>query len=73
MSSEFEVMPWLRALRDRHAKELAGLSTQQILRRTRERSGPLMKAFLKAHPEARRAHENTVSRVAEDRAEYGKK
>lgn len=36
MATEFKVMPWLRALRDRNAKIEKGMSNKEILKRTRE-------------------------------------
>ena len=73
MTSEFKVMPWLRALRDKSAKEQEGLSVAERLRRTRALSTPLVEEFMKNHPDARRTSESPLSRVAEEQAPYGKK
>jgi hypothetical protein len=73
MTSEFKVMPWLRALRDKSAKEQEGLSVAERLRRSRALSAPLMEEFLKSHPEARSASEKPLSQVAEENPKYGGK
>ena len=65
-------MPWLRALRDRHAQEVAGLSVAERLRRSRAESEALMEEFFRSHPEARPAMPAApAARVAETRATYG--
>jgi len=72
MKAEFKVMPWLRALRDRHAREVAGLSAAERLRRSSAESATLMAEFFRHHPEARPAPpEAPAARVAEPRAAYG--
>ena len=71
--TEFKVMPWLRALRDRHAREVEGLSVAERLRRSRAASEPLMEEFFRNHPEARpAAPAKPAARVAETRTAYGK-
>jgi hypothetical protein len=72
MKAEFKVMPWLRALRDRHAQEVEGLSVAERLRRSRAEAEPLMEEFFGNHPAARPvAPAAPVARVAETRAAYG--
>lgn len=70
--TEFKVMPWLRALRDRSAKEQVGLSVDERLRRSRARAAPLTAQFLKRHPEARSRSARELLVVAEERPEYGR-
>ena len=72
MKTEFKVMPWLRALRDRHAQAVEGLSVAERLRRSRAESEVLMEEFFHHHPEARPATPAApAARVAETRAAYG--
>lgn len=73
MTSEFKVMPWLRALRDRNAEEERELTIAERLKKHRAESEALVEDFLQVHPEARSMRQQSAARVAEDRAEYGKK
>ena len=71
MKTEFKVMPWLRALRERNAQEEAGLTIEERLRRTRERAAPVMREFMKNHPKARQCAQKVQSMVAEEHGHYG--
>lgn len=72
--SEFKVMPWLRALRDRNAEKERGLTIAERLKKHRAESETLVEEFLRIHPEARCIRQQPASRVvAEGRSEYGKK
>jgi hypothetical protein len=53
---EFKVMPWLRALRDRSAREQEGVSAEERIRRSSEVSAPLMQESRRNHPDAVRSH-----------------
>lgn len=69
--SSFKVMPWLRALRDRHAEEEKGMSIKERLEKHRRETEPLVREFLTNHPEARQPESATQSQVAEDHTRYG--
>ena len=70
MKNNFKVLPWLRALRDRNAKEEEGMTIKERLRRTRERAQPLMREFLKSHPNVKMAESPRSTVVAEKHAHY---
>ena len=72
--SEFKVMPWLRALRDRNAEEERGLTIAERLKKHRAESETLVAEFLRVHPEARCMRQQSAALVAaEEHAPYGKK
>jgi len=71
MKTDFKVMPWLRALRDRNVKEEAGLSIEERLRRSRERAAPLLRDFREYHPEAKKTSNPSHALVAERGDKYG--
>jgi len=70
MKNDFKVLPWLRALRDRNAKEEEGMTIEERLRRTRERAQPLMREFLKNHPNVTMAESPRSTVVAEKHGHY---
>ena len=41
--SNFKVLPWLRAVRDKNAEELKGLSNEEIVARTRAATEDILK------------------------------
>jgi hypothetical protein len=71
MKTEFKVMPWLRALRDRNAKEQAGLTIDERLRRSQKRGEPLLREFQRSHPEAFADRKARPLAVAEEHVHYG--
>jgi hypothetical protein len=71
MRTEFKVMPWLRELRDRNAKDEAGLSIEERLRRSREKAAGLLREFRLNHPEASKKNSPPQALVAEDGDQYG--
>ena len=72
--SNFKVMPWLRTLRDRDAEEDKGISINDRLVKHRREAVPLVREFLKKHPNAENnAEQQRVAMVAEEHAPYGGK
>ena len=72
--NSFKVMPWLRALRDRNAEDEKGMSINDRLEKHRREVEPLVREFLKKHPNAENNAEPQRSMmVAEKHAPYGEK
>ena len=73
MTTEFKVLPWLRALRDRNACEETGLADADVLERTRQRAVPVIRELQRTHPEAFHHDPPAQMRVAEKPAAYASK
>ncbi|MBU0679139.1 MAG: hypothetical protein KJ626_13625 [Verrucomicrobia bacterium] len=71
MKSDFKVLEWLRDVRDRQAAETDGMSAKARFEHDRRMARDAVRAFLKKHPEARRAAGQRLHSVAEDPGEYG--
>jgi hypothetical protein len=73
MKRDFKVLEWLRDVRDRHARQTEGLTTEQRLAALEQETREWNAAFFRNHPEARLAAPlEPAARVAETRASYGK-
>lgn len=68
MTNEFKVMPWLRKIREEHARQQAGLTDRERVAQDRAAAGEIRDRLVK-----RRRQEAEVPsvRVAESPAKYG--
>ena len=69
--TEFKVMPWLRALRDRNAEEEQGLTTEQRFQKHHREAEPLVRDFLANHPNVKMVEPSRIAKVAEETPPYG--
>ena len=69
MATEFKVLPWLRTLRDKHAREMEGLTDEERLAALKRETHEFETAFRRAHPEAFRdsAKTNVTERPEDDK------
>ncbi len=73
MKTEFKVLPWLREVRDRHARETEGLTSEERVAALERETRAWTAAFLRNHPEAVDRATPAPARVAEQPAPYGQK
>jgi hypothetical protein len=73
MTTEFSVLPWLREVRDRHARETEGLTAEERVAALERETHDWAAAFLNAHPGAVVREVRGQAKVAETRAPYGRK
>lgn len=64
-------MPWLRALRDRHALETAGLTSEERVAALERETHAWTAAFLRNHPAPVVRATPAQARVAEQPEQYG--
>ena len=73
MKTEFKVLPWLREVRDRHARETEGLTAEERVADLERETHPWTAAFLRNHPEAVVREAPAKTRVAKQPEPYGQK
>jgi hypothetical protein len=73
MTTEFSVLPWLREIRDRHARETDGLSAEERVAALEKETHDWVTAFLRQHPDAMVLERHGQAKVAEAKAPYGRK
>ncbi len=72
MKPEFKVLEWLREVRDRHAREVEGLTPEQRLAALDQETRAWNESFFKQHPQVRPGiPPRPAERVAETPAVYG--
>ena len=73
MKTEFKVMPWLREVRDRHARETEGLTSAERVAALERETHAWTTAFLRKHPDTAVRAAPAHARVAETSESYGQK
>jgi hypothetical protein len=68
MTSEFKVMPWLRKIREEHARQQVGLTDLERIAQDRAAAGEVRDRLAKRR---RQEPEVPSARVAESPAKYG--
>ncbi len=67
-NEEFKVMPWLRSIREKHAREIEGMSPAEILAESRKRK----KVKPPLYVEVNSREEIPLHSVAEKKTKYGR-